>query len=196
MKLENVTIEIDETQKVITIHYHANSSAHQMLLEHGVMNQSPYPMEEYTVVLRGIPAKRQPNLHHGAITFQPSDWSNMEPEEYQAFLKILEEDRRPTPEQIAKVHAALALVGDDTFIHAPLQARNYEHNVVATSGKEAHFSGDATLDGGGCGYCSKQELFLNGRSLSSIVAFIQETDPCLCEPFQVTIDIRPAPRKD
>lgn len=74
--------------------------------------------------------------------------------------------------------------------------RSHERNIVSTSGKEAHFSGDATLSGGGCGYCSKQELFLNGRSLSSIVAFIQETEPCLCEPFEITIDIRAKPRKD
>lgn len=176
MKLENVTIEWNKAQKRMMITVAENSEAERLLL---AQEAGDSLIDGYSLSFYVKPKQRQPNLHPGAIVCPCGKC-----------------DTR----WISASDDSVNLLGDDVFIHAPpqvrTQARSYEHNVVATSGKEAHFSGDATLSSGGCGYCSKQELFLNGRSLSSIVAFIQETDPCLCEPFQVTIDIRPAPQKD
>lgn len=91
---------------------------------------------------------------------------------------------------------ALCLEGEETFIHTTdLSSKLLMKNDLYTSGTNADFSGDAVLSGG-CGYCTNHELVLNGRSLTDIVAFLQDQNSACTEPFEVTLHIRAKPRKD
>ncbi len=90
----------------------------------------------------------------------------------------------PTKEDIA----ALPLLQASTELAQPTLAPNTVHIVNGV----ASYHGIAHLSGGGCGYCETHELHLGSRTLSEVVAFLQEVGSIhSTERFTITITVDP-----
>jgi len=213
MKLENVSIDLDPNNKKITIYIPQHSAADQQLAHESRMLAGAFEREGYELSFMQMPVVRTPNASKGLVACSCGECDTVRCESTKKAC-IIRESQIPTvwpinarairPDQrfISAVdgipnadYVDIVVSGDTAMDNARYTARALRRNELYTAGTNAEFTGDATLSSA-CGYCENHELSLNGRSLTDIVAFLQDENSACTEPFEVSIQVRAKPRKD